>query len=428
MPLPTNRSLLLRFSGTFAIRAIYVVLGLAIHLVLANTLGAKGYGAFTFAFAVATVVGLLGSLGSQQLITREVAQLGEAGQWGTVHSLFRFLQRRVMAVSIALAGLVAAVALCAGWPGDIMMRHALLAALVSVPFYALIATRQGALLGLQRLVWSQVPEGLVRPLLLLGAVGVSWWLCNGLGVQTAVWSNTGAMAVAFAAGAVILSRFLPKAATLQLNSGQKRLWWRSTLAFLAISATGVVNSHTDLIMVGSLLGAEDAGVYNIPLRLNAFILFPYLIMEMVLHPLIPGIYASGDKRGLQRMLKRTIRMVWLGSAAMVLALALWRTEVLQWFGPEFPGGATVLLILMAGALLNIAFGSAVYLVSMTGHEKITARAVAISAILNVALNILLIPRYGIEGAAIATVASDLMWKASLWWYARRRLGVDTGVV
>lgn len=419
---------MLRFSGTFAIRAMYVVLGLAIHLVLANTLGAAGYGAFTFAFAIAAVVGLLGSMGSQQLITREVARLSESNQWSTVHSLLRFLQGRVLVVSILLAVGLAVVAYAIGWPKEALMRQALLAALVSVPFFALIATRQGALLGLQRVVWSQVPEGVVRPMVLLAVVGVLWLACQEFNAQTAVWANTGAMAVAFAVGAILLRRVLPKATPLQPDKLQKRIWWRSALAFLAISATGVVNSHTDLIMVGSLLGAEGAGVYNIPLRLNAFLLFPYLVMEMVLHPLIPGMYASGDKQGLQRMLKRSIRWVWLGTAVMVAAVAMWRTQVLQWFGPEFTGGETVLLILMAGTLLNVAFGSAVYLVSMTGHEHITARVVTFSAVLNVAGNAILIPRYGMEGAAMATVASDVVWKASLWWYARRKLGVDTKVV
>lgn len=83
------------------------------------------------------------------------------------------------------------------------------------------------------------------------------------------------------------------------------------------------------------------------------------------------------------------------------------------FGPEYAAGALALAILCVGQLLNAGFGSVGNILNMTGHERDTVLGVAIGAISNVALNLLLIPPLGIDGAAIAIAMSLLIWNSWL---------------
>jgi len=75
--------------------------------------------------------------------------------------------------------------------------------------------------------------------------------------------------------------------------------------------------------------------------------------------------------------------------------------------------------------VNSAAGSVGMLLNMTRYERDTAKGLAVSAILNVVLNLLLIPLLGIIGAAIATAVSLITWKVLLWWVVRWRLGINS---
>ena len=93
------------------------------------------------------------------------------------------------------------------------------------------------------------------------------------------------------------------------------------------------------------------------------------------------------------------------------------------FGPEYAVGATALAILAFGQLVTAGMGLAVPILNMTGHERDTAKVLAVSVLVNVTLNALLIPLWGIEGAALAAVISVAMWNILLAVLAYRRLGL-----
>ena len=93
------------------------------------------------------------------------------------------------------------------------------------------------------------------------------------------------------------------------------------------------------------------------------------------------------------------------------------------FGHEFGRAYWPLLLLAVGQLVNAWFGPTGMLLNMTGHEREVTRAVTVAAGMNVVLNLLLIPPFGVVGAAIATSASLVFWNIWLWLVARWRLGV-----
>ena len=98
------------------------------------------------------------------------------------------------------------------------------------------------------------------------------------------------------------------------------------------------------------------------------------------------------------------------------------------FGPEFTRGYWALAILTVGQLVNASVGSVGFLMSMTGHQREAARVFAGAAVLNVVLNASLIPLWGINGAAIATATTTIIWNVALALYVWRRLGVRATIV
>ena len=84
-----------------------------------------------------------------------------------------------------------------------------------------------------------------------------------------------------------------------------------------------------------------------------------------------------------------------------------------------------LCIVAIGQLTNAAFGSVAALLNMTGHEKDTMRGMFIAFVVNVVLNLVLVPEYGMVGAATATAISIFILNAVLRYYVKKRLGIES---
>jgi O-antigen/teichoic acid export membrane protein len=87
-----------------------------------------------------------------------------------------------------------------------------------------------------------------------------------------------------------------------------------------------------------------------------------------------------------------------------------------------------LLILLVGQVVNAGCGPVAQLLNMTGYEKYTLRGVGVSTILNVVLNVILIPKYGIAGAAVASALTLVGWNLILVYFVARELGINSSVI
>jgi O-antigen/teichoic acid export membrane protein len=192
---------------------------------------------------------------------------------------------------------------------------------------------------------------------------------------------------------------------------------------LLIGGLGVVNTQTDIILLGILRSPTDAGVYRVASRGAEFIEFVLLAVNAPLAPMMARLYARGEGRRLQRMITSSARMITLLSAPVALGLIVFADGFLGLFGGEFVQGRGALTILAAAQLVNAFFGSVAMALTMTGHERDTLRGLLLAAVLNVSMNFAFIPLFGTIGAAIATATSIITWNVALGALLYRRLGL-----
>ncbi|RFN59164.1 MATE family efflux transporter [Marixanthomonas ophiurae] len=95
------------------------------------------------------------------------------------------------------------------------------------------------------------------------------------------------------------------------------------------------------------------------------------------------------------------------------------------FGEEFKSGTTVLLILCSIHLISSAMGSAAIIMQMTGYQKQYHNIALVSLGFNLSLNFILIPNFGITGAAIATAFSLCFWNVSNAVFLKRKENIVT---
>lgn len=162
----------------------------------------------------------------------------------------------------------------------------------------------------------------------------------------------------------------------------------------------------DLLLVGVLATSADVATYAVPFRLALFVGFPLILVNQVVPPLIASWHAGGAIDRLERTLRATAGMAFLGSIAIAFVYVVaGRFIITELFGAKYADGYTVLLILSAGQVLQTYAGSCGFALMMTGNQRAYAWILGVSTIVTIGLDVAAFQVWGIEGIALATAVS-----------------------
>jgi stage V sporulation protein B len=154
---------------------------------------------------------------------------------------------------------------------------------------------------------------------------------------------------------------------------------------------------TDTLLVGRFRTAAEVGVYTIVGRL----LTPATLVSTAIGQMFaPRIAAHRDRETLSAMLKRVTYWNTAVSIPFFTIMMIAASPLLALFGPTYRSGAGALAILSAGGLINTAAGPLGQVINLSGRPYITLMNNAAVAAINIAVCLILIPRYGLVGAAI----------------------------
>ena len=362
-------------------------------------------------------------------MVRETAKTEAREQWGLMRGLWRWGNGFVVlfsAVMIFIGGLFL-------WFGEQWLSEVrwqtLAVGLLLVPLIALGNVRGAILRGLRRTVVGQLPEAVLRPALLLALVLLVPWLWADFALSAAnVMALHAAAALGvFLIGSVLLLHVRPQPVASGPEPEYEVAYWRNAAFPLALLAgLQLINKQTDILLLGIIQTDGDVGVYRVVFQVATLVIFGLQALNQVLQPYYARMYAQGEMARLQRLVTYSARVILLIAIPPVIVMIAFGGTLLEWvFGAEYRGGATALAILAAGQLVNAGMGSVGMLLNMTGHERDTVKGIGIAALCNVVLNLVLIPPFGIEGAAAATALTLVIWNLILRAFVKRRLGIET---
>lgn len=419
-------SVLARGAGAFlVIHVLGVGVSFLVHVLLARTLGAESYGAYVYAFSWMLLLLLLCRVGLGTASLRFVAALSARGEWALLKGFLRASRAIVLVASLAVAGATALVVRALGDTLSEATRETLLVCCLCMPVFALLQLGTQALRGFQRVLLSQVPTMLLQPIL-LGAAILLVWLAAPLSLDAprAMW-----LTLVSALGGLALAAFALRAATPpEVRAARSRLdmgvWMRAAAPLMLFNVLNVALERTDVLLVGSLLGEAEVGVYASASRIATVISFGLAAVSAWAAPLISGHHARGDREAMQRLVRASARSIFAFTLPLAIAVIAAGAPLLSLFGPGFERAYPSLVILSCGQLVSALAGPVGFLMTMTGRQNLAAAILAAHAALLVALSVLLIPRLGIEGAAVSTALTRASWNVvmalAVWRQLRLR--------
>ena len=419
---PVIRRLLVSASGTAVLQGASAAMAFVLAVLLARFLGSGGYGRYAIAFAWSTLLGVPAILGLNTFLVRGIAIYEVRKQWGLMKGLlFRANQLvLLMSTAIAVCGVVVAITLLSR-----SLRGPFCVAMLLIPITSLTLLRQGAMQGFGRVVKGQFPEYVIRPLLIIVGVVALEFVGNGaLTPATALGANVMGVSVAFVVGALLLRRALPTVLRTVRPEYITREWLRVSLPMMLIAGVWMANNYLTTLIVGALDGARAAGVYTAVQKGAEVIVIILYATNMSLAPAIARLHARKDWSGLERTTEHMARATLVVSAPVAIAFMVFPHLYLGLFGAGFQTGATALVILALGQLINAAAGPSGNVLLMTGQERMAVRGVAVGLLANIVLAVVLVPPFGVTGGAIAFASSLALWNAVLVVLARRLVGIN----
>ncbi len=410
--------------GSFLLKVMNTLLVFGTSLLLARLLGAKEYGVYAYAISWAQLFAVPAVMGLNTLLVREVAKYKALEDWGALRGILCWSDRIVLLMSIGIAAAFSLIVWSLQEKFSPEVRTALWIAMGLVPLLSFLLLRQGGLQGLGHVVEAQVPQFFLLPATFL-VLTVGIYFAFGLSGALAVGLRLIAGLVAVIAALFLLRKYLPEPVTGTLPLYRQRGWLKSAFPLFFVGAAGIINEKISTVMVGTMLGPEAAGIFDVALKGATLVNFTLMAVNMPLAPAVAELYAKGERERLQHLVTKSARVAFLGSLPIALGMILFGREVLSIFGRDFIGGSSVLAILSAGQLINVAMGSVALLLNMTGYEEDTVKGIGIAALANVVLNAILIPLLGINGAAAANAVSMATWNILLAVWVYKRLGVHS---
>jgi len=421
-------------AGLGGMRIFNLGAGLATTVLLARVLGAEEYGLYAFALGWVFILGMPMQMGLPTLVMRQVAIYRSDDDSARLKGIVRWAFL-LIGLSALLIGLVCGVvagffALSDQWPAG-ASPLLLGAAFVLLCLLGLIAVYRSIVGGFENVVAGSLPDTFVRPaLFLVGIAALSPFLALDPGLVMALHALAALVAVGL--GWSMASRRMREIAQAQPSQAavfETRAWLASLWPMTLIAGAAMINSRLDIAMLGTLTGPASVAVYDIGAKVGGLLMITQALLNASIAPRIARLYAGGNLREVQSLMVQACRLSFIPSAILLAGIWLGGPYVFPiLFGPEFEESHLVAVIVAIGFLFSTGVGAVGTLLNMSGHERITAAMISISAASNAVLNAILIPIYGAYGAAVSTTLTVLIVQSLLWWKAMRLTGIRADVL
>lgn len=429
MTLLSPTSLFSQAVGSLILKASYTLVSLATLAVLARLLGPGDFGIYTFYLTVVNMLAVPAMIGAPPLFLRQVPAYVVGQQWQLLRGLLQRTGLLALGIAGGLGGGVIFCSSLAAVSSPAAGAAALWLALTVLPALALLQIYGAALRGMHHVLLGQVPEQLLRPLFFLLTMGLIVWQQQQLTLVTAFGLQVLATWTALFIALWCLWRRLPQ----PVKTGPAHY---DTIGWLKIAgpvtlATGLnlFNKEASIFFLGWLQSSEAVGIYRVAQRGSELIMFGLLAVNAVIAPKLANSYARRDWPALQATITHGSRLVILYALPVaVFLIALGPVLLPLVFGVGFSASYVSLVVLALGQLFNAAVGGVGLILNMLHQERQTLRGLCCGTAASLVLHLLLVPLWGVTGAALASSLSLVVWNLLLAVAIYRLFGLSTTAI
>ncbi len=422
------------FGISFFFQFLGIGCGYIFTVLVTRSLGAKAWGTFTIVSTVLQIISIIGKFGMDLTLLRFVAEYSSQKKWELIKKIYLKTLKLIISLSLFLSIILFFLSPYIAkyiFRKDYLTIYFRIISTALVPFVLLCVNRE-CIRGLKK----------IKEYAFLNNVAVPFFTSLILLVFFSFYKQTFVLIIAYTISIYIssfLSFFLcikklklcfpytPKKTKKYISPAYfsyRELLSISIPMFLSTSMF-IIMQWIDTIMLGILKNAKEVGIYNVIYKISMITSIFLTAVNTIAAPKFAEFWGNKDIEGLSKISQQSAKLIFWFSFPVLLFFLFFPSYILRIFGEEFIVGTEVLRILILGQFINSISGSVGYLLQMTGKQKVFRNIILCAIIINIILNYILIPNFGMEGAAIASTISLVFWNIFSVLYIKRTYKIST---
>ena len=417
---------LVKGSGiAFVLRIVGIIAGYGFTLLVTRTLGAEAWGIFALSLVVLQIASVIGRLGMDTALLRFTAEYVAKGEIGTLKDIYKKALTLVVPFSILVAISVyflSPILANKVFHKPYLTNYFRIVSFIIVPF-VLLWIHSESIRGLKKIKEYMLLQqtGIFTIAVILFLIGLSFLKSHFLPpISYSISIFVLATISIYLWRKYLLHLLSPSAISdsftihcSPLTTHRSPFTYQSlltvSLPMLLSSSLALIMGWTDTIILGMFRSAQEVGVYNVALRVSMITSITLMAINTIAAPKFAEFWGKRDVKGLAKVAQQSTKLIFWTSFPLLLLFLIFPKPILGIFGEEFKIGSGSLIILTLGQFINAIAGSVLTILTMVERQQIVMQLLLLSVIVNIILNILLIPKFGMYGSAIATSVSTVLW-------------------
>ena len=394
------------------VKVVAAIFQFVLMFSLARVLGGEKFGVYTYAISLAGMAALFSQAGFMQTNIRFLTEYRVEEQWG-LHRGFEIFSRRIVFGSGFFLSIIL------GILSQTVLRNSAFsqATLFAAPLVLLLSVfqfRVSQLMAFKKFVVGHTLQGVLLP------IGMLAGLCTivfGFGQESSANLILGIqLVVVFALSIVATSIVKSKTPEQVLQAAPQYLktqWLSVALTLLLVNGFTEINARLDAIMLGAMIGELEVGAYRIATQVSTLVVFSLFALSPFISQQVSESHAKREFAQMSTFLFKSSSVLACIALLSTIAIFCFGKPILRLIGSEFLVAYHPLLVLCAGKCVYAICGPAGAALTVIGRHYQLAVIFGFSALLNVIGNFVLIPQFGMMGAAISSAATTVVANASM---------------
>ena len=395
-----------------------MIMGLVYSMYTARYLGPERYGTIAFALAFTSIFGVVTDLGINTLTIREVAR--------NKNSATTFLGNLLLIKSILVIITVAFIVVAVNLTGhDWIEIDVTYLISISIILSAFNGAFNSLFQAFERIEYVSIGSVLSNISMLLGA---GYAISQGFGVIgfACIYIFSSILGLAYT---LFVANRLHLTHALQID--REMIWpmMKEALPFGITALSGMIYTYADSIMLSSLKGNEVVGWYNAPYRLMLMMLFIPNVINVVIFPVMSRYFTSSPSF-LKLIYTKYLKFMLILSLPLGMGTTLIADKIILFvFGVGFENSIVALKIIIWTIVLTFIGAAFARLLESVNQQRIITKISMVCMVVNVLLNILLIPKFSYIGSSFVTVVTEFLLVGSIIFFSYRlNYGIPLSII
>ena len=411
---------------SFIIRIGGQIMGFLMTFLIAYFYGAQGLGNFLLAFIVLRIFSMIAKLGIDTSSIRFIASFVKQGKWQSIKLFRKKILFLISFTSILSSILMYFLAEIISSLINVEIKYIELASFFILPMTFFMLHYQ-SLRGLKRIAeFSFFYRMSQATFTIVSLFIISIFIRNS---NVPIYAYLTSLCIVSILSIVTYKYWFSKKAILDSSENIENLTLRKILKIsiplMLAQSVQFIMAWTDKLMLGNMISAESVAIYGVAFRFSMGASITLMAINSIASPKFAEKFATNNIQGMGKIAMQSAKIIFWTTIPLASILLLFPRFFMGLYGSEFLIGFEALRWLIIGRVVNALSGSVGNVMQMSGQQNSYMNILIIGALINILLNYFLIPIYGINAAALASVFSLSFWNLSMVYIVKRRFGFST---